>query len=236
MPFKILSFNVTPYWYFFLEKDLKFPLVCLIWNIMSDLSESPSITITMVMNYVVPNLPWHALTSHSISVLNIFILTAFLLLKTIGSIENLSTKCFTLNSLVESFKTELENIEATQGMSSETAITFLSRLMVMVDVLVFSSSLNFSEIEAEKNMSSGGLMRQCLRLGRFCLPEMVSCWLNVSAKEGMENYSIINSCMYNRNWIEFEDTIVFASHNINSSNPFKSPVWSAELINLRILW
>lgn len=73
-------------------------------------------------------------------------------------------------------KTELDNIEATQGMSSETAITFLSRLMVMVDVLVFSSSLNFSEIEAEKNMSSGGLMRQCLRLGEITtvclLPKM----------------------------------------------------------------
>lgn len=52
-------------------------------------------------------------------------------------------------------------------MSSETAVTFLSRLMAMVDVLVFASSLNFSEIEAEKNMSSGGLMRQCLRLGVF---------------------------------------------------------------------
>ncbi|KAJ8404707.1 hypothetical protein AAFF_G00335700 [Aldrovandia affinis] len=61
-------------------------------------------------------------------------------------------------------ETELESIEATQGMSSETAVTFLSRLMAMVDVLVFASSLNFSEIEAEKNMSSGGLMRQCLRL------------------------------------------------------------------------
>ncbi|XP_029107227.1 neurobeachin a isoform X10 [Scleropages formosus] len=61
-------------------------------------------------------------------------------------------------------ETELENIEATQGMSPETAVTFLSRLMAMVDVLVFASSLNFSEIEAEKNMSSGGLMRQCLRL------------------------------------------------------------------------
>ncbi|NXA51701.1 NBEA protein, partial [Nothocercus julius] len=60
--------------------------------------------------------------------------------------------------------TELENIEVTQGMSAETAVTFLSRLMAMVDVLVFASSLNFSEIEAEKNMSSGGLMRQCLRL------------------------------------------------------------------------
>nr|XP_006628236.1 PREDICTED: neurobeachin isoform X16 [Lepisosteus oculatus] len=63
-----------------------------------------------------------------------------------------------------SSKMELENIEATQGMSAETAVTFLSRLMAMVDVLVFASSLNFSEIEAEKNMSSGGLMRQCLRL------------------------------------------------------------------------
>ncbi|XP_051933626.1 LOW QUALITY PROTEIN: neurobeachin-like, partial [Hippocampus zosterae] len=67
----------------------------------------------------------------------------------------------------------VENIEATQGMSSETAVTFLSRLMVMVDVLVFSSSLNFSEIEAEKNMSSGGLMRQCLRL--VCCMAVKSC-------------------------------------------------------------
>lgn len=70
--------------------------------------------------------------------------------------------CLCFSSLSQ---TELENIEATQGMSSETAVTFLSRLMAMVDVLVFASSLNFSEIEAEKNMSSGGLMRQCLRLG-----------------------------------------------------------------------
>ncbi|KAM5288164.1 neurobeachin isoform 1-T1 [Ctenodactylus gundi] len=69
----------------------------------------------------------------------------------------------TLNSFTF-LKTELENIEVTQGMSAETAVTFLSRLMAMVDVLVFASSLNFSEIEAEKNMSSGGLMRQCLRL------------------------------------------------------------------------
>ena len=62
-------------------------------------------------------------------------------------------------------QSELEGIEVTQGMSSDMAVTFLSRLMSMVDVLVFASSLNFSEIEAEKNMSSGGLMRQCLRLG-----------------------------------------------------------------------
>lgn len=79
-----------------------------------------------------------------------------------------------------SFKTELENIEVSQGMSSETAITFLSRLMVMVDVLVFSSSLNFSEIEAEKNMSSGGLMRQCLRLGEIVSATVFSSHISIT--------------------------------------------------------
>ncbi|TRY90962.1 hypothetical protein DNTS_022194, partial [Danionella cerebrum] len=79
------------------------------------------------------------------------------------------TKSSEVNSLPGSsgtgVETELENVEATQGMSSETAVTFLSRLMAMVDVLVFASSLNFSEIEAEKNMSSGVCcvaVRNCL--------------------------------------------------------------------------
>lgn len=69
--------------------------------------------------------------------------------------------------------TELANIEATQGMLSEAAISFLSCLMAMVDVLVFARSLNFSEIEAEKNASSGGLMRLCLRL--VCCGAVRSC-------------------------------------------------------------
>ncbi|KAJ7997461.1 hypothetical protein DPEC_G00229250 [Dallia pectoralis] len=81
-----------------------------------------------------------------------------------GILPLLSAATSPSSSKVSANTTELENIEATQGMSSETAVSFLSRLMAMVDVLVFASSLNFSEIEAEKNMSSGGLMRQCLRL------------------------------------------------------------------------
>ncbi|KAM6987921.1 neurobeachin [Tautogolabrus adspersus] len=91
-------------------------------------------------------------------------------------VDNIIIACggiLPLLSAATSPSTELDNIEATQGMSSETAITFLSRLMVMVDVLVFSSSLNFSEIEAEKNMSAGGLMRQCLRL--VCCVAVRSC-------------------------------------------------------------
>ncbi|NXP56630.1 LRBA protein, partial [Heliornis fulica] len=59
---------------------------------------------------------------------------------------------------------ELESIEPTQGLSVEASLTFLQRLINLVDVLIFASSLGFTEIESEKNMSSGGILRQCLRL------------------------------------------------------------------------
>ena len=60
-------------------------------------------------------------------------------------------------------------LEPNQGLSIEQAVSFLQRLMNLTDVLVFASSLSFSELEQEKNMSSGGILRQCLRLGKdFC--------------------------------------------------------------------
>ncbi|KAL1438238.1 hypothetical protein MTO96_048319 [Rhipicephalus appendiculatus] len=52
---------------------------------------------------------------------------------------------------------ELDVIEPTQGMAIEVAVAFLQRLVYMTDVLVFASSLSFSDLEAEKNMSSGGI-------------------------------------------------------------------------------
>lgn len=61
---------------------------------------------------------------------------------------------------------ELENIEPSHGLAVEASLMFLQRLINLVDVLIFASSLNFTEIEAEKNMSSGGILRQCLRLGK----------------------------------------------------------------------
>ena len=46
-------------------------------------------------------------------------------------------------------------MEPTQGMPIDVAVTFLQRLVAMADVLIFASSLNFADLEAEKNMSSG---------------------------------------------------------------------------------
>lgn len=66
------------------------------------------------------------------------------------------------------FQNELDVLEPTQGMPIEVAMTFLHRLVMMADVLIFASSLNFADLEAEKNMSSGGILRQCLRLVCTC--------------------------------------------------------------------
>lgn len=67
-------------------------------------------------------------------------------------------------SSTSDLQNELDVIEPTQGMPVEVAVTFLQRLVSMADVLIFASALNFAELEAEKNMSSGGILRQCLRL------------------------------------------------------------------------
>lgn len=82
-------------------------------------------------------------------------------------VDNLIMACggiLPLLSAATSSSHELENIEPSQGLTLEASVTFLQRLISLVDVLIFASSLNFAEIEAEKNMSSGGVLRQCLRL------------------------------------------------------------------------
>ncbi|KAF4071383.1 hypothetical protein AMELA_G00272490 [Ameiurus melas] len=68
---------------------------------------------------------------------------------------------------------EVEVIDASQGLEVEASLSFLQRLISLVDVLILSSSLNFTEIEAEKNMTSGGVLRQCLRL--VCTMAVRSC-------------------------------------------------------------
>ena len=84
--------------------------------------------------------------------------------------DNLIIACGGLLPLLASATSpnnEVDVLEPTQGMPLEVSLSFLQRLLAMADVLVFASSLNFAELEAEKNMSSGGILRQCLRLVRI---------------------------------------------------------------------
>uniref|UniRef100_A0A672ZS73 Neurobeachin n=1 Tax=Sphaeramia orbicularis TaxID=375764 RepID=A0A672ZS73_9TELE len=115
-------------------------------------------------------------------------------------VDNLIMACggiLPLLSAATSSSHELENIEPSQGLAVEASVTYLQRLINLVDVLVFASSLNFTEIEAEKNMSSGGILRQCLRLVcamavRNCL-ECQQAQFNHGTEGSARNYTAMPS-------------------------------------------
>lgn len=103
--------------------------------------------------------------------------------------DNLIIACGGLLPLLASAtspNSELDVMEPTQGMPIEVAISFLQRLVSMADMLIFASSLNFGELEAEKNMSSGGILRQCLRL--VCTCAVRNC---LECKERSRKYSAL---------------------------------------------
>ncbi|XP_064610079.1 neurobeachin-like isoform X2 [Liolophura sinensis] len=81
--------------------------------------------------------------------------------------DNLITSCGGLLPLLAAATSpsgDVEILEPTQGLSLEQAVSILQRIMNMTDILVFASSTNFAELEQEKNMPPGGILRQCLRL------------------------------------------------------------------------
>nr|XP_009289519.1 lipopolysaccharide-responsive and beige-like anchor protein isoform X4 [Danio rerio] len=106
-------------------------------------------------------------------------------------VDNLIMACggiLPLLSAATSSSHELENIEPSQGLAVEASLMFLQRLINLVDVLIFASSLNFTEIEAEKNMSSGGILRQCLRLVcAMAVRNCLECQQHTLSKSGAES-------------------------------------------------
>ncbi|VDL66734.1 unnamed protein product [Nippostrongylus brasiliensis] len=60
---------------------------------------------------------------------------------------------------------ELEITDACQQeLPIECAAALLSRFVQLADVFIFASGVSFAELEQEKNMPSGGVLRQALRL------------------------------------------------------------------------
>ncbi|XP_033890048.3 lipopolysaccharide-responsive and beige-like anchor protein isoform X3 [Acipenser ruthenus] len=106
-------------------------------------------------------------------------------------VDNIIMACggiLPLLSAATSATHELENLEPAQGLSIEASVTFLQRLISLVDVLIFASSLSFTEIEAEKNISSGGILRQCLRLVcAVAVRNCLECQQLTRFKPGLEN-------------------------------------------------
>lgn len=60
-----------------------------------------------------------------------------------------------------------------QNLSLEVAATLMIRFVHLVDCFIFASSVSFHDLESEKNMPSGGILRQCLRLGKMIVMNLI---------------------------------------------------------------
>lgn len=65
------------------------------------------------------------------------------------------------------FQHEIEIMENTEGLSPLNALKILRRVMGFADLFILSNTSSFAELENEKNMPTGGILRQCLRLSSF---------------------------------------------------------------------
>ncbi|CAF0718488.1 unnamed protein product [Brachionus calyciflorus] len=59
---------------------------------------------------------------------------------------------------------EIEIMENTEGMTNQEGIQFLERIMRINDIVILGCSNSFSELEQEKNLPNGAIVRQSLRL------------------------------------------------------------------------
>ena len=60
-------------------------------------------------------------------------------------------------------------LEACGGMDLDGAFSFMNRVLNIIDIIAFASSINFASVETHRNMSAGGVLRQCIRLGKFLI-------------------------------------------------------------------
>ena len=58
-------------------------------------------------------------------------------------------------------------MENTEGMTNQEGIQFLERIMRIKDFVILGYNNSFSELEQEKNLPSGAIVRQSLRLSNI---------------------------------------------------------------------
>lgn len=80
-----------------------------------------------------------------------------------------------------------------EGFTASQANFLIYRLANLIDILCFTAThINFTELEAEKNMSSGGILRQCLRIA--CTIAVKNCLLLQKHEEAAATAATFENC------------------------------------------
>ena len=57
-------------------------------------------------------------------------------------------------------------LEPGYGLSIEKSVSLLQRVLSLADIMIITSNLQLYDLEHEKNMTPGTMLRQCLRIGK----------------------------------------------------------------------
>ncbi|CAG0904106.1 unnamed protein product, partial [Cyprideis torosa] len=108
---------------------------------------------------------------------NIFVVNTIHLISQL--LDNLIIACGGLLPLLASATSpncDLDVVEPSQGLPVSVAVSFLHRLLCLADLLCFASAVNLAELEQEKHMAAGGVLRQCLRMD-LCIRQWAPQWM-----------------------------------------------------------
>ena len=75
---------------------------------------------------------------------------------------------FCLHSLFSiHFQGDIDVLEPGYGLSIEKSVSLLQRLLSLADIMVIASNVSLHDLEHEKSMTNGTMLRQCLRIGNI---------------------------------------------------------------------
>ncbi|KAI6202519.1 Rugose [Aphelenchoides besseyi] len=110
---------------------------------------------------------------------------------------------------------ELEIQDAThQDITIREAVGFLTRFVELADIFIFISGISFNELEQEKNMPSGGILRQALRLvSTMAVRNILACRVSLQERGFSDTTA--------RHKEKFAAIIEFISNAMESKDPSK---------------
>ncbi len=126
------------------------------------------------------------------------------------------------------FKNEVEVLENTEGMTNQEGIRYLERIILISDVIILGCNTTFSELEQEKNLPNGAIVRQALRLAftfavKNCLDNKLSHlsgMFNVAAKTNeVKLAEIVHETKLLANRDPVEILMDLQLNSVHNSNP-----------------
>lgn len=112
-------------------------------------------------------------------------------------------------------------LENTEGLSPTDALRILKRVISLSDLFILANGGSFAELEQEKSMPNGGILRQCLRLSKHGLKKN-HCQEKKNCAFFLAMTAAVRNCMESR--FRTFDTSKLSTTLLTSKGTMKDPL------------